>query len=97
MTRARIGGWLAIEVSFLLLGVVLVRGVGLNAFNGWTIAVGIAGGVMANAGRRMADLVIAVGLLLIAMLPAMFGGLGLLYLPSLALILPVRGRAAARA
>jgi hypothetical protein len=83
-------------VSLALLGVVLVRHVGLNAFNGWTIFVGIAGGVIAITCRQAAALVLAFGLVLVAMLPAMFGGLGLLYLPSLLLTWPLRRRTSAR-
>lgn len=88
--RARIGGWLAVGVSVFLLGFVFGRDVGLNVLNGWTIAAGAAGGLMAVARPRPAALFGAEALLVLAMLPAMVGGLGLLYVPSLILIFPLR-------
>lgn len=91
MSRPRLGGWLGVGVSLLLLGVVFVRGVGLNVLNGWTIVVGAAAGLLTVAPRRPA-LVVDFALVLLAMLPALFGGLGLLYLPSLILICPLPSR-----
>lgn len=81
-------------VSAALLGVVLVRDVGLNILNGWTIVAGTVGGLIAVARRQPSALGVAFGLVLLATLPALYGGLGLLYLPALALIFPVHRQSA---
>ncbi len=83
----RLGGWLAIEVSLALLAVVLIRDVGLNALNGWTILLGAIGGAVAVRRSSAVSVLVAWFLVFLAMLPALFGGLGLLYVPSLALLL----------
>ncbi|MDP9070936.1 MAG: hypothetical protein M3N68_06585 [Actinomycetota bacterium] len=89
----RLAGWLAIEASVALLAVVVIRDVGLNAVNGWTISLGATGGVVAVRRSNPIWVLVAWFLIFIAMLPAAFGGLGLLYIPSLALLL-VGGRGA---
>ncbi len=81
----KVAGILAAGVSGLLLVVVLVRDVGLNPLNGWTILLGFLG---AGLFLRRSDRASAFGaslLLLLALLPALIGGLGLLYVPSLVL------------
>ena len=89
-SRARLGGWLAIGASLGLLGVVLARGVGLNVLNGWTIVIGAGGGLFAITRPQPPALGVASALVFLAMLPALFGGLGLLYLPAQVLIAPLR-------
>ncbi len=83
---ARVGGWLAVGVSVALLGVVLVRDVGLNVLNGWTIFLAAAGGLIAITHDGRAARLTAFALILLAALPALVGGFALLYLPSLVLI-----------
>lgn len=63
--------------------VVLVRDVGLNPLSVWTILLGFVAATLLLRSPRSPDL--ACLLLLAAMLPAMIGGFGLLYLPSLVL------------
>ena len=77
------GGCLAIVVSISLLVVVLHRDVGLNYLNGWTILLGASGGVLACVGVA----IIAVPAIIVAMLPALFGGIGIVYIPSIVLII----------
>ena len=80
---------LAILVSAGLLISLAIRGVGYNALNMWTIVVAIVAGWLAIRGGRREDgagLGWAVVLLLLAILPAVFGWAGLLYLPSLFLV-----------
>lgn len=85
--KARVvGGLLAVAVSSALLVFVLARPVGLNPLNSWTVLLGIIGGLVAvrrpvGTGRWLAALI-----LILALFPALPGGLGLLYLPSLALL-----------
>jgi len=86
------GGWIAVGVSAALLGVVLVRDLGFNILNGWTMVAGTVGGLIAVARRQPSALGVAFGLVLLATLPALYGGLGLLYLPALVLIFPVQGQ-----
>ncbi len=81
----KVAGIVAAGVSGLLLVVVLVRDVGLNPLNGRTILLGFLG---AGLFLRRSDRASAFGaslLLLLALLPALLGGLGLLYVPSLVL------------
>ena len=79
-------GLVAIGVSLLLLVVVLVRDVGLNPVNEWTILLGGAAGARAmRAGRRW-RVAVALALLVAAALPASPGGMGLLYAPSVGLL-----------
>jgi hypothetical protein len=82
----RLAGALAGAVSAVLLVTVLVRDVGLNLLNGWTIVLGFlaAGLLVARAGRG--HLLVAWIMLALAMAPALIGGLGLLYLPPLVLV-----------
>jgi hypothetical protein len=77
----RLAGALAGAVSAVLLVTVLVRGAGPNLLNGWTIVLGfLATGLrVARAGRG--HLLAAWIILVLAMAPALIGGLGLLYLP----------------
>ncbi|MBA2443917.1 MAG: hypothetical protein H0V49_01110 [Nocardioidaceae bacterium] len=86
---ARVGGWLAVGVSVALLGVVLVRDVGLNVLNGWTIVLAAAGGLIAITRDGRAARLTAFALVLLAALPALVGGFALLYIPSLVLIFPL--------
>lgn len=77
---------MATAASGVLLAVVLVRDVGLNPLNGWTIALGLAGGVLAMRASSLAETVAASVLVLLALVPALVGGFGLVYVPSLVLI-----------
>jgi hypothetical protein len=76
-----------------LLVVVLYRDVGLNALNGWTILLGLLAGTALitrpDDGRTAS---VAAVVLLLAILPALVGGLGLLYSPSVALALAARSQ-----
>lgn len=85
---------MAIVVSVVLLAIVLSRDVGLDPFNGWTIGLGLAGGVLAVRATSLPKRVVAVVLVFFALVPALVGGMGLLYVPSLVLI-PLGGRQAA--
>lgn len=86
MELVRWGGVTSVAVSTGLLVVVLLRDVGLNALNGWTILLGLAAGVavLLRPERRVAatSLVLVVS----AMLPALVGGLGLLFVPAVVLL-----------
>ncbi len=96
MAATRAAGSLAAAVSALLLVVVVVRDVGLNAANGWTIALGsLAAALLLGGGRDRAALVGACIALLAAMVPALIGGMGLLYVPSLLLATSAVRRASA--
>ncbi|MDQ3891337.1 MAG: hypothetical protein M3274_00345 [Actinomycetota bacterium] len=90
---ARAGGWLAILVSVALLVIVLARDVGLNSLNGRTIGLGLIGGAVAIRAARVTETVAATVIVLLATVPALLGGMGLLYVPSLVLI-PLGGRRA---
>jgi hypothetical protein len=83
----RWGGGLAVAVSLGLWVLVLVRDVGLNVLNGWTIFLGVGAGLAVILRPRPVIAVAAVSALVLAMLPALIGGLGLLYLAPVALIL----------
>ncbi|HEV2109330.1 MAG TPA: hypothetical protein VGR16_13805 [Thermomicrobiales bacterium] len=76
---------MAAGVSGVLLVVVLVRDVGLNPLNGWTILLGFLAAVLFLRRADRASAFVASLLLLLALLPALIGGLGLLYVPSLVL------------
>lgn len=81
----RLAGGLATLVSGLLLVIVLVRDVGLNLLNGWTIFLGfLAAGLLLGRSDR-ASVFAACLALLLALTPALIGGLGLLYVPALVL------------
>ena len=82
---ARVAGALAAFVSGGLAVVVFVRDVGLNALNGWTILLGFFAAGLFLARSDRASVFAACILLLLAMLPALIGGLGLLFLPALVL------------
>jgi len=92
----RVGGTLAVAVSSLLLVVVLVRDVGVNPLNGWTIFMGAAGGIIAAASPTRTRIPCAWLMVFLAALPALVGGFGLLYVPSLVL-LPIGRRVVAPA
>jgi hypothetical protein len=90
----RVAGALATLASSGLVVVVVVRDVGLNPLNGWTIVLGFfAAGLLLGRADRASAFVACI-LLLLAMLPSLIGGLGLLYLP--ALVLGVIGAGPAR-
>ena len=80
-----VAGILAASVPGVLLVVVLVRDVGLNPLNGWTILLGSLGAGLFLIRSDPASAFAASLLLLLALLPALIGGLGLLYVPSLVL------------
>lgn len=80
-----VAGVLAAGVSGVLLVAVLVRDVGLNPLNGWTILLGFLGAGLLLGRSDRASALGASLLLLLALLPALIGGLGLLYVPSLVL------------
>ena len=78
-------GWAGATSLGLLLVVLARPRVGLNPLSGWTIVVGLTGAVFgARSGRR--TLGTAVLLVAAAALPALVGGLGLLYAPALLLL-----------
>lgn len=77
----------AIGTSALLIVLVVARGVGINLLNGWTILLGLAAGfliILRPSELWSGD--IALLLLVLAVVPALVGGVGLLYIPSIALI-----------
>jgi hypothetical protein len=81
MTLIRLGAIANAAVSVSLLVIVLVRDVGLNALNVWTIALGIAASLLGLvAPARSVFVLVAIAVAVLAMLPALIGGLGLLYL-----------------
>jgi len=65
---------------------VLVRDVGLNPLNVWTILLGFLAAALLWTRPGNGRLLPAWIALMLAMLPALVGGLGLLFLPSLALV-----------
>ena len=81
----RVAGALAAFVSSGLVVVVIVRDVGFNPLNGWTIVLGFFAAGLFLARSDRASVVAACILLMLAMLPALIGGVGLLYLPALVL------------
>jgi polyferredoxin len=93
-----VGGLLAVVVSAVLLLSVVFRGL-VNPLNLWTIVLGAIAGSLALQRRptRLA-LLVAVIVLAGAALPALIGGVGWLYLPSMVLLIaeivsPARGKA----
>jgi hypothetical protein len=80
------GGALALVVSAGLAVWVVVRGVGLNPFVAWTLLVASVAGLLAMWRQTRPVLLLAAGLLVLAALPAMFAGVGLVYLPSVLLL-----------
>jgi len=82
----RLAAALAAAVSAALLVTVLLRDIGLNPLNVWTIVLGLlASGLLAVPGTR-GHLLAPWIILVLAMVPALIGGLGILYLPSLVMI-----------
>lgn len=76
----RAGGLIGMLISGGLAVMVLVRDVGINVWNGWSIVVGLMAGLLAvTASRRRVFVVGAIVLTVAAMLPALTGGLGLFY------------------
>lgn len=83
MAANRMAALFAAGASLLLLVIVIARDVSLNVWNGWTIALGfVAAGVLWSSSAARSTLAACI-VLLAAMLPALFGGLGLLYVPAL--------------
>jgi hypothetical protein len=84
---ARIGGLLAVSLSVVLLGSVVVRHL-TDALNLWTIVLGAMGGLLALPQRpTRLGLILCEIFLIAAALPATIGGVGFLYAPSIVLIL----------
>ena len=84
---ARVGGLIAISLSVVLLGSVVIRHL-TNAINLWTIVLGAMGGLLALQQRpTRLGLILCEIFLLAAALPAAIGGVGFLYVPSILLIL----------
>ena len=84
---ARAGGLLAISISVVLLASVVLRGLE-DALNIWTIVLGAIAGVLALQHRpTRLGLFLCVILLIAAALPALIGGVGYLYVPSILLLL----------
>jgi hypothetical protein len=83
---ARIGGLLAVAVSVVLLVSVVFRGL-VNPLNLWTVLLGAIAGTLALQRRptRLA-LFVSIVLLVGAALPALIGGVGYLYVPSIILL-----------
>jgi hypothetical protein len=76
-----LGGTLALLVSILLLVSVMSRPrVGLNWVNGFTIFLAGLGGVLALRWPNLSFF--AAPLIIVAALPALAGGVGLLYVPA---------------
>jgi hypothetical protein len=64
-----------------------IRDVDLNAMNAWTLAAAAVAGIIVLTRRSAAAKGVALVLLLLAALPAMFGWVGWLLLPSIGLLL----------
>src|SRR4051794_31303540 len=86
MRLVRFAGYEAIAASLVLLTVVLAREVGLNPVNGWTIVLGFVAGVTFTKSRSQRVVVVAWLAVALAAVPALIGGLGLLFLPALLLV-----------
>jgi hypothetical protein len=83
----KLGGALALAAALALALVVVVRDVGLNVLNLTTVLGAILAGLLLSAlPPRTWTLVVAEVPLLVAALPAMIGGLGLLLVPSIVLV-----------
>lgn len=84
MVANRWAALLACVASTFLLTIVMVRDqVSINLVNGWTIALGLIAAVVLWGRTDASSSFVACAVLLAGMLPAMFGGLGLLYAPAL--------------
>ena len=84
------GGLLAILASFALLTTLMLRGVSLNALNLYTITVAAFAGTLSIRSARREDaggLGWGLILLLMAVVPAIFGWVPLLYAPALLTLL----------
>lgn len=82
------GGLLAVAAGTLLAVVLIVRHLSLGVLNGITIFGALFGGYLALARpHNKAVLAVATITLLIAAVPALVGGLGLVLLPSILLLL----------
>ncbi|MDP9299325.1 MAG: hypothetical protein M3P43_00265 [Actinomycetota bacterium] len=83
---ARIGGLIAVALSAVLLLSVVVRGL-VSPLNLWTVILGAGAGTLALQRRptRLA-LIVSIVLLVGAALPALIGGVGYLYVPSIILL-----------
>lgn len=91
----RTGALLSAMVSVVLLGVVIARErATLNVLTGWTIALGFVAAWLLWRENDSRSMVAACVALLAAAIPALVGGLGLLYVPSLVIALYAAGRAA---
>ena len=82
---ARVAAVLALVVSLALVAVVVVRDVGFNVLNGWTIVLGLVGCVVLARAQNRVDLLVGAVVLSLGLTPALLGGFGLLYLPSVGL------------
>jgi hypothetical protein len=85
VTYARVAAVLALVVSLALVAVVVFRDVGFNVLNGWTIVLGLVACVVLARAENRVDLVVGAVVLSLGLTPALFGGFGLLYLPSVGL------------
>ncbi len=91
----RAGAALAVGFGIGLLITVLIRDVGVNALNLWTIVLCSAGGVVAWRGHGRRSRLEAIALIIVGALPAtVFVGLGLVYLIPIVLIALGRERVA---
>lgn len=89
------GGALALVVAAALSLVVVARDA-VNALTLWTVLVGAAAGVLAMRSRGGRGGLVAAAMVMLAALPALFGGLGFLYVPAALLMVAsavsLRGR-----
>ena len=93
--RGVLGGVLAIIVSVVMMVTLPLRGVDYNALNLFTIILGAIAGSLAIVGARRADgrgLGRGLGLLVVAVLPTVFGWVCLLYLPAVILLAAATAR-----
>lgn len=97
MHVARFGAWLAVAISGALAVWVSSREVGLNVANGWTIISAATAGVVVLLWAKRWACVLAAFLILLALVPAVFGGIGFLYVPSLAMFIVGASRSTAPA
>jgi hypothetical protein len=86
-----LGGWLAVALSAGLLVWVLARPVGVNLMSAWTIFVGGAAGLWAALRPSLVSLLGAAVLVALAAFPALPGGVGFLYVPSILLMIAGAG------
>lgn len=79
-------GGLALAVSVVIAASLPLRGVDFNVLNAWTLLLGAVGGVLALTAKSKGWVVGALAFLVLAALPALFGWVGWLYLPSIVLL-----------